>query len=118
MAKQNFLLGKGERLTSDIVVKSGGGQKEAPYTFGEAQGRLTPMIVGFFFTARMAAGAAARLGTMRRTNQVAALTLMGIRPADYLLTPLVFGFCFAMPLITFGAGAKSGLFFSPLRTER
>ncbi len=44
MAKQNFLLGKGERLTSDIVVKSGGGPKEAPYTFHEAQGRLTPMI--------------------------------------------------------------------------
>jgi len=44
MAKQNFLLGKGERLTSDIVVKSGGGPKEAPYTFSEAQRRLTPMI--------------------------------------------------------------------------
>ena len=44
MAKQNFLLGKGERLTSDIVVKSGGGPKEAPYTFGEARKRLTPMV--------------------------------------------------------------------------
>lgn len=70
---------------------------------------LCPMIVGFFFTARMAAGAAARLGTMRRTNQVAALTLMGIRPADYLLTPLLFGFCFAMPLVTFGGLVLSSL---------
>ena len=44
MAKQNFLLGKGERLTTDIVIPSGGGPKEAPYTFEEARGRLTPMV--------------------------------------------------------------------------
>ena len=44
MAKQNFLLGKGERLTSDIVIRSGGGPKEAPYTFWEARGRLAPMV--------------------------------------------------------------------------
>ncbi|MCY4304243.1 MAG: S8 family peptidase [Aestuariivita sp.] len=45
MAQQNFLLGKGERLTSDIVVKSGGAPKEAPYTIEEARKRLAPMIV-------------------------------------------------------------------------
>jgi len=44
MSKQNFLLGKGERLTTDIVVKSGGGPKEAPYTFNEARDRLAPMV--------------------------------------------------------------------------
>ena len=43
MAKQNFLLGRGERLTTDIIIKSGGGPKEAPYTFGEARVRLAPM---------------------------------------------------------------------------
>ena len=70
---------------------------------------LTPLIAGFFFTARMAAGAAARMGTMKRSNQIAALTLMGISPADYLLTPLVFGFCFAMPLVTLGGAVLSSL---------
>jgi len=44
MAQQNFLLGKGERLTTDISMKSGGGPKQAPYTFTEARGRLTPML--------------------------------------------------------------------------
>ena len=68
-----------------------------------------PLIVGFFFPARMSARAAARLGTMKRTNQVSALTLMGIRPADYLLTPLIFGFCIAMPLITLGAVVLSAI---------
>lgn len=44
MTKQNFLLGRGERLTSDIVVKSGGGPKDAPYSFREAKARLFPMV--------------------------------------------------------------------------
>lgn len=44
MPQQNFLLGKGERLTSDIIVRSGGGPKQAPYSFSEARGRLAPMV--------------------------------------------------------------------------
>jgi hypothetical protein len=40
--KRNFLLGKGEPLAEDIVVRSGGGPKEQPYTFAEAQTRLAP----------------------------------------------------------------------------
>lgn len=61
---------------------------------------LVPLMAGFFFTARMAAGAAARIGTMKRTHQIAALQLMGIRPPDYLLTPLVWAMCIAMPVVT------------------
>lgn len=61
---------------------------------------LVPLFSGFFFTARIVAGAAARLGTMKRTNQIAALTMMGIRPADYLLTPLVWGMTIAMSVVT------------------
>ena len=44
MTKRNFLLGKGERLTEDIVVRSGGGPKKPPYTFGEAKSRLAPRL--------------------------------------------------------------------------
>ena len=44
MTKQNFLLGRGERLTEDVTVRSGGGPKEAPYTFSEARTRLMPML--------------------------------------------------------------------------
>ncbi len=61
---------------------------------------LVPLMASFFFTARIAAGAAARLGTMKRTSQVSALRLMGIRPADYLLTPLVWGIGVALPIAT------------------
>lgn len=45
MSKRNFLLGKGERLTEDIVVRSGGAPKAAPYTFAEARARLVPKLV-------------------------------------------------------------------------
>jgi hypothetical protein len=44
MPKQNFLLGRGERLTEDVMVRSGGGPKQAPYTFSEARTRLAPML--------------------------------------------------------------------------
>ena len=61
---------------------------------------LVPLLAGLFFTARIAAGAAARLGTMKRTHQISALSLMGIRPADYLLSPLVWAMTLAMPAVT------------------
>lgn len=61
---------------------------------------LVPLMVGFFFTARTAAGAAARVGTMKRGQQIAALRLMGILPADYLLTPMLWGMVVALPLVT------------------
>lgn len=44
MAKRNFLLGRGERLTTDVVIRSGGVEKIPPYSVGEAKARLTPMI--------------------------------------------------------------------------
>lgn len=70
---------------------------------------LVPLLSGFFFTARIAAGAAARLGTMKRTNQIAALQMMGVRPADYLLTPLVWGMVLAMPLVTLAGVVAAAL---------
>ena len=44
MTKENFLLGKGERLIEDIVGVRGGAPKQHPYTFLEARARLTPML--------------------------------------------------------------------------
>ena len=44
MAKRNFLLGRGERLTEPVVVKSGPPNKVPPYTFSEAKTRLAPML--------------------------------------------------------------------------
>jgi ABC-type multidrug transport system ATPase subunit/ABC-type transporter Mla maintaining outer membrane lipid asymmetry permease subunit MlaE len=70
---------------------------------------LVPLLAGFFFTARVVAGAAARLGAMKRTNQIAALQMMGIRPEDLLLTPMVWGMAIGMPVATF-AGCVAATF--------
>jgi ABC-type multidrug transport system ATPase subunit/ABC-type transporter Mla maintaining outer membrane lipid asymmetry permease subunit MlaE len=77
---------------------------------------LVPLLAGFFFTARMAAGAAARIGTMKRTNQVAALEMLGVRPSDYLLTPLVWAMCVAMPVVAM-AGIAGGCLASLLTSR-
>ncbi len=77
---------------------------------------LVPLLSGFFFTARIVAGAAARLGTMKRTNQIAALQMMGVRPADYLLTPLVWAMVIAMPVVTLG-GVMAAAFASAFAAE-
>ncbi|MFN9755225.1 MAG: ABC transporter permease [Planctomycetota bacterium] len=64
---------------------------------------LVPLLAGFFFCARVVAGATARLGAMKRTNQIAALQMMGARPADLLLTPMVWAMAIGMPVVTFAA---------------
>jgi Subtilase family len=37
----NFLLGRGERLTAPVIVPSGGSEKNPPYTFSRARQRLS-----------------------------------------------------------------------------
>ncbi len=44
MKNRNFLLARGERLTHPIEIKSGGGEKQHPYTFAEARSRIAPML--------------------------------------------------------------------------
>ena len=44
MTKQNFLLGKGERLVEEVAGVRGGGSKHHPYTFLEAKSRIAPML--------------------------------------------------------------------------
>jgi hypothetical protein len=39
--KNNFLLGRGEKLTMPVQVPSGGGDKDPPYTFAAAQARIS-----------------------------------------------------------------------------
>lgn len=40
----NWLLARGERLTHNVVIRSGNPGKEAPYTFAQARARLRPML--------------------------------------------------------------------------
>jgi len=49
-------------------------------------------------------------------HQVSALCMLGVRPADYLLTPLVWGMVVAMPLVTM-AGVVAAAFASLLAAQ-
>lgn len=44
MAKLNYLLGKGERLTNAVTIKGGPVVKEPPYTFAQVKHRVAPML--------------------------------------------------------------------------
>lgn len=44
MAEKNYLLGKGEKLTTNVEVPSGGGDKNPPYTFGQAKQRIAKKL--------------------------------------------------------------------------
>lgn len=68
--RPNFLLGKGERLTEPVVVKSGGTPKVPPYTFSEARQRVLPMVQSASKTFDQLPGAACP-----RDQAVARLTL-------------------------------------------
>lgn len=46
MAEKNFLLGKGERLTSNVEVPQGGGPKNPPYSFEQAKERIGKKLKG------------------------------------------------------------------------
>ena len=40
----DYLIGFGERLVQQVSIKSGGGEKQHPYTFDEARQALAPQL--------------------------------------------------------------------------
>ena len=61
---------------------------------------LGPVLTGLIVSARAGGAMAARLGTMRVTEQIDALDVMGISPLQYLVSPRVFAATICMPLLT------------------
>ena len=68
---------------------------------------LAPVLTGLMVAGRVGAAMAAEIGTMKVSEQVAALRAMAIHPVDYLVLPRTFALMISMPLliaesITFG----------------
>lgn len=84
---------------------------------------LAPTIIGIIFAGKVGSNIAGQLGTMRITEQIDALEVMGINSASYLILPKIFA-CTAMyPLLVilgaslslfggYGAGLLSSLYTS------
>lgn len=60
---------------------------------------LGPVLTGLIVSARAGGAMAARLGTMRVSEQIDALEVMGIDPLQYLVSPRILGALLSMPLL-------------------
>jgi ABC-type transporter Mla maintaining outer membrane lipid asymmetry ATPase subunit MlaF/ABC-type transporter Mla maintaining outer membrane lipid asymmetry permease subunit MlaE len=61
---------------------------------------LVPVLATILIAARCGAAVAADVGVKRYGSQIEALKTLGIRPAIYLLVPIMFAFLLATPLLT------------------
>lgn len=60
---------------------------------------LGPVLTGLIVSARAGGAMAARLGTMRVSEQIDALEVMGIDPIQYLVSPRLIAALISMPLL-------------------
>ncbi|MDZ4675882.1 MAG: ABC transporter permease [Oligoflexia bacterium] len=60
---------------------------------------LGPVLTGLIVTGRAGAAMSAQLGTMRVTEQIDALEVMGVNPKQYLVMPRIIAGVVAMPLL-------------------
>ena len=72
---------------------------------------LGPVLAGLMVAGRVGAAMAADIGTMKVTEQVDALRVMGVHPVDYLVLPRFLAMMISMPFlvaesISFGLGAS------------
>ncbi|MBX7208008.1 MAG: ABC transporter permease [Verrucomicrobiaceae bacterium] len=73
---------------------------------------LGPVLAGLMVAGRVGASMAADIGTMKVTEQVDALRVMGVHPVDYLVLPRFIAMMISMPMliaesITFGLLASA-----------
>jgi phospholipid/cholesterol/gamma-HCH transport system permease protein len=61
---------------------------------------LAPVLTGLIVAARAGGAMAARIGSMRVTEQIDALEVMGVNPIQYLVSPRILAAVIVMPLLT------------------
>jgi phospholipid/cholesterol/gamma-HCH transport system permease protein len=74
---------------------------------------LGPVLTGLMVAGRVGAAMAADIGTMKVTEQVDALRVMGVNPVDYLVLPRLIAMLISMPLLI-AESISFGLFASYL----
>jgi len=61
---------------------------------------LGPVLSGLIVAARAGGAMAANIGSMRVTEQIDALEVMGVNPIEYLVSPRLWAATFSLPLLT------------------
>jgi phospholipid/cholesterol/gamma-HCH transport system permease protein len=70
---------------------------------------LAPTIMAIVLAGKVGSNIAGELGTMRITEQIDALEVMGINSVSYLVLPKIIAFMFTYPLLVIIAGSLSML---------
>jgi phospholipid/cholesterol/gamma-HCH transport system permease protein len=60
---------------------------------------FSPTIIALILTGKVGSSIASQLGTMRITEQIDALTMMGVRSASFLVMPKIFAAMFFFPFL-------------------
>jgi phospholipid/cholesterol/gamma-HCH transport system permease protein len=73
---------------------------------------LAPVLAGVVVTARAGSTMASELGNMRVTEQIDAITTMGVSPVQYLVVPRIVATTIVMPMLAlcFGIAGMSGAY--------
>jgi phospholipid/cholesterol/gamma-HCH transport system permease protein len=73
---------------------------------------LAPVLASVVVTARAGSTMASELGNMRVTEQIDAITTMGVSPVQYLVVPRVLAATLMMPLLAtcFGVAGQAGAY--------
>src|SRR5690348_4244885 len=73
---------------------------------------LAPVLASVVVTARAGSTMASELGNMRVTEQIDAITTMGVSPVQYLVAPRVLATTLMMPLLAtcFGIAGQTGAY--------
>jgi len=73
---------------------------------------LAPVLAAVVVTARAGSTMASELGNMRVTEQIDAITTMGVSPVQYLVSPRVLATTLMMPLLAtcFGVAGQTGAY--------
>lgn len=78
---------------------------------------FSPLITGILVAGRSGSALAARLGTMRISQELDALTVMGIAPVRFLVVPALVAMTLMLPLLTLWADLvalfAAGLYVAP-----
>ena len=61
---------------------------------------IGPVLTAFMITGRVGAAICAELGSMRVSEQIDAMSCMGVNPLEYLIVPRYIGMIIMMPVLT------------------
>ncbi|MFN0203917.1 MAG: MlaE family ABC transporter permease [Bacteroidia bacterium] len=83
------------QLVSDFIPKSTIGSVVSASTFLE----LAPTVLTFILAGRIGSRIASEIGTMRVTEQIDAIEVMGINSSGYLILPRIAGALISFPIL-------------------